>query len=179
MIALAFALSCAKLYELPLGGSVTVASMLPIMLISAKRGPLVGLGCAFVYSLTQLGQALVSGNVFPYCETGGTLALCVALDYVLPFTLLGLSGILVHTRLFKSKELGFYLGMGACVLGRFLCHFITGVAIWGQWAPEGMGKYLYSLAYNGSFLGIDFAICLAVAVLMMRKSEIRRIAGIA
>ena len=178
MIAMAFALSSAKLYQMPLGGSVTVASMLPIMLISAKRGPLVGLGCGFVYSLTQLATALVEGNVFPYCETGGTLALCVALDYIVPFTFIGLSGLIVHTRLVKPKELAFYIGMGACVLGRFLCHFITGVAIWGQWAPEGMGKYLYSLAYNGSFLGADFAICLAVALLMMRKSEIRKLAGI-
>ena len=178
MVALAFALSCAKLYEMPLGGSVTIASMLPIMLISVKYGPLIGLGTGFVYSLTQLAQALVEGNVFPYCETGGTLALCVVFDYIVPFTVLGLAGALVKLGSFKQKEIAFYFGMGACVVFRFICHFITGVAIWKQWAPEGMGKYLYSLAYNGSFLGIDFAICLIIAVLMMRKSEIRKLVGI-
>ena len=57
MIALAFVLSCAKLYEMPLGGSITVASMLPIMLISIKYGTLYGLGSAFCARST----ALISG----------------------------------------------------------------------------------------------------------------------
>ena len=178
MVALAFALSCARLYEMPLGGSVTIASMLPIMLISAKHGSLVGVSAGFVYSLTQVMQALATGNVFPYCETGATLVICVLLDYILPFTVLGLAGIFKDLGLFKKGEAAFYIGMVSVVLIRFLCHFITGVAIWGQWAPEGMGKYFYSLAYNGSFLGVDFAICMIVAVLMLRKGEIRKLVGI-
>ena len=169
MVALAFALSCAKLYEMPLGGSVTVGSMLPIMLIAIKYGPKIGLGTAFVYSITQAIQALIEGNVFPYCETGGVLLLCVLFDYIVPFTVLGISGI------FKKMRGGIYFGMGLSVTIRFLSHFITGVAIWGQWAPEGMGKFLYSFLYNGSFLAVDFAICIILAVLMLRKSEIRKL----
>ena len=178
MVALAFALSCAKIYKMPLGGSVTVASMLPIMLISVKYGSLVGVGTAFIYSLTQAAQALLAGNVFPYCETGATLAICVFFDYLVPFTLLGFAGAFKKFRIFKTQELGVYFGMCLVVLLRFFCHFITGVAIWGQWAPEGMGKYLYSLAYNGSFLSVDFAICIVCAILMMRKSEIRKLVSI-
>ncbi|MBQ9732707.1 MAG: energy-coupled thiamine transporter ThiT, partial [Clostridia bacterium] len=49
MLALAFALSSAKLFEMPLGGSVTVASMLPIMLISFKWGNKAGLTTDFLY----------------------------------------------------------------------------------------------------------------------------------
>ena len=178
MVALAFALSSAKLYEMPLGGSVTVASMLPIMLISVKYGSLVGVGAGFVYSLTQTFQALAAGNVFPYCETGGTLVICVLFDYIVPFTVLGLAGIFKNLKLFKKQEIAFYVGIVSVVFVRFLCHFITGVAIWGQWAPDGMGKYLYSLAYNGSFLGVDFAICIIVAAVMLRKREIRKLVGI-
>ena len=178
MVALAFALSYAKIYEMPLGGSVTVASMLPIMLISLKHGSLVGLGTGFLYSLTQLFQALLSGNVFPYCETGVTLVICILFDYVVPFTVLGLAGLFKDFKLIKNQEIGFYLGMTGAVLIRFICHFITGVVIWGQWAPEGMGKYLYSLAYNGGFLSFDFIICIIVAVLMLRNKEIRRLIGI-
>ena len=176
MLALAFALSCAKLFEMPMGGSVTVASMLPIMLISVKYGSLVGVGTAFVYSITQALQALVSGNVFPWCETSGTLALCIMLDYIVPFTILGFTGILKNKM--RKQEIGVYLGMISVVLARFICHFITGVAIWGQWAPDGMGKYLYSFLYNGGFLSIDFIICLAAAILMLRKQEIRKLVNI-
>lgn len=178
MVALAFALSYARLFKMPLGGSVTIASMLPIMLISVKYGNLIGLGTAFVYSGTQALQALLEGDVFPYCETATTLVICVLFDYVVPFTVLGLAGTLRNVKIFGKRELGIYAGMLGVVVIRFLSHFITGVAIWGQWAPEGMGKYLYSFLYNGSFLSVDFIICLAAAILMLRKAELRKLIGI-
>ncbi len=171
MLALAFALSCAPLYEMPMGGSVTVASMLPIMLIGIKRGPAVGTGTAFTYSLLQALQALIKGNVFPYCETLALLILCVLLDYLVPFTVLGLSGCLKNV--FKKWDMGIYVGIFCAVLLRFFSHFVVGFMIWGQWAPEGMGKFLYSFLYNAGFLSIDFAICLICAVILLRVGEIR------
>ena len=178
MVALAFALSCIKLFPMPLGGSVTLVSMLPIMLISLKYGWKIGLGTGFVYSLTQLTQALIEGDVFPYCQTFGVLVVCLLCDYLIPFSGLGLAGIFKDKAIFKNSEISCYVGMGLGVGIRFICHFITGVAIWGQWAPEGMGKFLYSFLYNGAYLGADLVLCLAVAVIMMRSGEIRRIVGI-
>ena len=178
MLALSFALSCAKLFEMPMGGSVTVASMLPVMLISIKYGVSTGLATCFVYSLTQLMQAVASANVFPYCENPTTLVLCILFDYVVPFTVLGLAGLFHKMKLTKNTEINIYIGIISVVVLRFLCHFITGVAIWGQWAPEGMGKYLYSFLYNGSFLSLDFIICIVCAVLMFRKAELRKLVNI-
>lgn len=99
----------------------------------------------------------------------------ILFGYVVPFTVLVLAGVFKNMRCFRHKELGAYLGMISVVLLRFVSHFVTGVAIWGQWAPEGMGKFLYSFLYNGGFLSVDFAICIVCAVLMMRSSEIRRL----
>lgn len=178
MLALSFALSYAKLFEMPMGGSVTVASMLPVMLVSVKYGVGTGLATSFAYSLTQLLQALMSANVFPYCETAGTLALCILFDYVVPFTLLGLAGLFHKMKLTKNTELNIYVGIVCAVILRFMCHFITGVVIWGQWAPDGMGKYLYSFLYNGGFLSLDFLICIVCAVLMFRKPELRKLVNI-
>ena len=178
MVALSFALSCIKLFSMPLGGSVTLVSMLPVMLIGIKYGTAVGVGTGFVYSLTQLAQALVEGDVFPYCETFGVLMLCLFFDYLVPFTALGLSGIFKDIKLLKNDELNSYLGFVLAVFVRFICHLITGIVIWGQWAPEGMGKFIYSLAYNGSFIGIDLVLCLAVAAIMLRHKEIKRILGL-
>ena len=149
--------------------------MLPIMLISVKYGITTGLVTSFAYSLTQLVQAIASANVFPYCETVGTLVLCVLFDYIVPFTLLGLAGIFLKFKLTKNAEVNVYIGIISVVVLRFISHFITGVAIWGQWAPDGMGKYLYSFLYNGSFLSIDFLICIACAILIFRKAELRRL----
>ena len=175
MLALSFALSYAKIFEMPMGGSVTIASMLPIMLISIKYGPLTGLSTAFAYSLTQLLQAFASANVFPYCESMGSLVICILFDYLLPFTLLGLAGLPKALKLTKNAEINAYIGIISVVFLRFLCHFTTGVVIWGQWAPDGMGKYLYSFLYNGGFLSADFAICIICAVLMFRKPELKKL----
>ena len=59
MVALASALSLIKLYELPLGGSVTLLSMLPIVVISISLGLKWGVGSSFVYSLIQLFFGIV------------------------------------------------------------------------------------------------------------------------
>ena len=173
MLALAFALSSAKLFEMPLGGSVTVASMLPIMMISFKYGNKWGLSTAFLYSLTQALQALASGNIFPYCEGADTLIICILFDYIFPFTILGLAGMFYGR--FKNTNVDFIVGASFVVFLRFCSHFITGVYIWDQWAPEGMGKYLYSFLYNGGFLGVDFAILMVALVLMLKSDEIKKL----
>ena len=173
MLALAFALSSAKLFEMPLGGSVTVASMLPIMVISYKWGCKAGLATSFLYSITQALQTLAQGNVFPYCESGDALIICVIFDYIFPFTILGLAGMLVGKMNNKNAEK--ILGASIVVFLRFCSHFLTGVYIWGQWAPDGMGKYLYSFLYNGGFLGVDFAILIASLVLILRSDEMNKL----
>lgn len=173
MLALAFALSSAKLFEMPLGGSVTVASMLPIMLISFKWGTRAGLATSFLYSITQALQALAEGNVFPYCEGIDTLIVCIVFDYIFPFTILGLAGVFYGK--LKNTNVDFIVGASFVVFLRFCSHFITGVYIWVQWAPEGMGKFVYSFLYNGGFLGVDFAILMVVLVLMLRSEEIKKL----
>ena len=74
MIALATVLSMVKLAELPYGGSITIASMLPIAIIAYRRGMGWGLGSAFVYAvfwvlirfpMLQLGRVLSQS----YCST--------------------------------------------------------------------------------------------------------------
>ena len=178
MAALSFVLSCAKLQEMPMGGSITVGSMLPLMLLAVGKGEKWGLGAAFIASLFQLLQAVVQGNVFPYCETPVTLIVCVLFDYIVPFTLIGLAGVFRRVSFGKIRHGGIYLGISLVCVVRFLCHFITGVAIWGQWAPDGMGKYLYSLLYNGEYMLPELAITLVLAVCLFESPEIQKIIGL-
>ena len=49
MIALAVVLSMVKIFKMPLGGSVTLLSMLPIALISVEYGISWGLTASFAY----------------------------------------------------------------------------------------------------------------------------------
>ena len=57
-ISLATVLSLIKVIEMPLGGSVTLLSMLPIVMLSVMFGLKWGFGAAFVYSLAQLAMGL-------------------------------------------------------------------------------------------------------------------------
>ena len=55
-IALAFVLSYIKLFSMPMGGSVTLFSMLPIFVFAWMYGPAAGLLAGFAYSLLQVVQ---------------------------------------------------------------------------------------------------------------------------
>lgn len=173
MVALSFGLSFVKPWQMPLGGSVTICSMLPIMLIGIKYGPVVGLSTGFVYSLTQLAQGFMEGDISYAAGEAGVFITAMLFDYVVPYTLLGLSGILG-----KNSRWAPIGGMGIAVTLRFLCHYLTGVTIWAQWTPEGWTSWIYSAAYNGGYLLPDFAICLAVAVVLLNVKQMRKIIGL-
>ena len=174
---LSVALSFVILYEMPMGGSVTLACMLPIIFVSLRYGCKWGLGAGFVMSIFQLFQALMHGNVFPYCETLETTLLCGALDYIVPFTVIGLAGVFRNQSKGRVHSGGTYLGILFVFLLRFLSHFVVGFTIWGQWAPEGMGKYLYSLLYNGGFLLPELIITTLFAVILLRAPSVSRFFG--
>ena len=174
MLALAIALSFVKIWDMPMGGSVTLLSMLPIMLIAIKNGTGWGVGTAFVFSLFPLLQGVMSGNVFPYCQTLAIVILCVAFDYIVPFTVLGFAAVGKK----KFGTTGVYVGIVAVCFIRFLCHYITGVFIWGQWAPEGMAKALYSLLYNGQYMLPETILTLVAAVLLLRAKPIQKLLGL-
>ncbi len=174
-IALATVLSFLPVYKMPMGGSVTLASMLPILFIGVKFGYKWGISSAGIYAAIQLFQALIEGNVFIYCNGAGIVILCVLFDYIVPFGILGLSAF---ARPKSGKGLSIIkttITFGVLVAIRFVCHYITGVAIWGQWAPEGMGKFLYSLLYNGQYMLPELIITLVIGVFLMSSSQIEKL----
>lgn len=173
-IALATVLSFLPVYEMPMGGSVTLASMLPILFIGLKFGYKWGLASSGIYAFIQLMQALIKGNVFIYCTTIGTVLICVLFDYIVPFGILGLSAFAKPTEGKRLSIIKASITFGVLVAIRFICHYITGVAIWGQWAPDGMGKYLYSLIYNGQYMLPELIITLVISVLLMSSSQIEK-----
>ena len=173
MLALATVLSFIKIIQMPMGGSVTLCSMLPIMLISIKHGNLTGGIVGLMYALLQLLFDLPGGNVFYMGMSAGVIVIVALFDYLVPFTALGFAGMLRKVKTEKIPMLGAYIGVVIVVIIRFLCHFITGFSIWGQWAPEGMSKYLYSLGYNATYLLPELGITLLVAVLLLQVPQMR------
>lgn len=131
---------------LPFGGSITV-SMLPIVYYSYRHGAAWGIGVGFTYSLLQI----VLGHLSYLPKEFGALVLCLMLDYFLAFTVLGIAD--VFAKPFGKRRLAGYCtgAVAVCVL-RFALSFLSGVILWGSYAPEGMNVWLYSLIYNGSYM---------------------------
>jgi len=151
-IGLAFVLSYIRLWKMPMGGSITPASMLPIFLFAYIYGTPKGLIVAVAYGFLQLIQ---DNYVVHWAQ--------LALDYVLAFGTLALAG------LFKKNIIP---GIIAGGLGRFLCAFLSGVLFFAEYAPEGQSPVVYSLLYQATYLVPDIAICILITLLPGIKKNI-------
>ena len=168
MVALAAVLALVQIPLWPQGGSITLVSMLPIIFISLRYSTGWGLLTGFVYALVQLVQGLA--NVPPVKDGFAAFILCILLDYVIAFTVLGLAGLI--RKPFRNRVLGCGVATAAVIFLRFLCHFLSGILIWGAYA-EGMPVWLYSLTYNGSYMGVELVITTTVVVLLSIKFDFR------
>ena len=164
MIALATVLSMIKVWEAPYGGSVTILSMAPIILLSMRRGVKVGLIAGFVHSLIQL---LLGLNNVAYVPTVTGIVVCVLTDYILPFTLLGLGGLFRNVKFTGNDKTNIFIAaaLGALLvtLIRYACHLVSGAMIWYaldlEWYADDpthlvfqYGAWAFSAIYNGGYM---------------------------
>lgn len=149
-IALAFVLSYIKIWRMPNSGSVTLASMLPLMLFAASYGVGPGLLAGAAYGMLQYLQ----GGYFVH-------PIQFLLDYPLAFALIGLAGL--YRFLPKSwSKWSLYAAMVLGALGRCLSATLAGIFYWdtAPWA---------SLVYNGAYLVPDTLICIVLAVFVGKR----------
>jgi thiamine transporter len=151
MIALATLLSFVKVFHMPQGGSVTAASMVPIVIVALRWGPQVGLLTAAAYGMVQY-----------IVEPFAVHPVQVLLDYPLAFGMLGLAGFLRNL-----PAAGAALG----VAGRFASHVIAGAVFFGTYAPAGQSPWVYSALYNGPYLLAELGIT-AVVVWALARSGV-------
>lgn len=151
-IALSSVLSMVKLFEMPTGGSVTAASMLPLMLFAYVYGVGPGIVLGFVHGVLQY---LMGGYFLSFIQ--------VLVDYPIAFAVCGLAGAF---RTMKNQKLGLTLGVVLGSFGRYAAAVAAGVFFWSEYAPEGMNPWVYSLGYNASYMIPECIICVILAVLM-------------
>lgn len=153
--------------ELPFGGTITLASMFPIVLIAYKYGTKWGLLSGFTYSLVQmlLGAKTVSAMFLPSDDQMVLWqAICICLlDYVLAYTLLGLGGIFKGK--FKKPAAELALGAFVALLLRYLVHIISGAIFYGayaEWFFTQEGFYSIGEKILGTFSGSSLAIVYSI-----------------
>lgn len=161
-MALSCVLSMIKLFEMPSGGSVTPASMLPLMLFAYVYGAGPGLMLGAIYGVLQY---LLGGWFLNVPQ--------VLIDYPVAFAMTGLAGL---TSQMKKPEVGFPIGVAVASFGRYVAAVVAGVLFWAEYAPEGMSPLVYSLGYNATYMTVECIICAVLAVLMGKRliKELRK-----
>ena len=187
----------AKLFipELPFGGQITLASMLPILLISYRYGLKWGFVASVAYAVIEMliGMKTVSAAFLPgYFGDGAmifkALLMCL-LDYLVAYTVLGLGGIFRNR--IKKPGISLMCGSVIALLCRYLSHILSGYLLFSGWAewfftqegfpawgaqltealsPTALG-ILYSVVYNGMFM-IPEMIFTAIAAFVIARPQI-------
>ena len=181
LIALATVLSYLKIFEMPMGGSITL-EMLPLVIMALRNGPKWGCFTGFVHGLLQM---IIGFSNVLYCATLLAQIGCILLDYLLAFTVLGLTGVIAKP--FRSRLAGIGVSAFAVCLLRYLCSFLSGYIVWKDydyafsWMSEiGFGGiasmsenalcWLYSAVYNATYMVPEAVITTIAAVVLCKAA---------
>lgn len=148
-MALSNVLSMIKLFDMPQGGSVTPASMLPLMLFAYVYGVGPGMTVGAVYGVMQF-------MIEPYFLSVPQMLL----DYPIAFAMVGLAGLFSKS---ENRALGLTAGVVLGSLGRFVAAVLSGVVFFAEYAGD-QNPWVYSIGYNGAYMLPECIICVVLAL---------------
>ena len=160
MVALATILAEFAVIKFPFGGSVTLFSQLPIVVLSYRYGVKWGLVTGFTMSLLQM---VFGAANFSYVSGITSYLILAFADYIVAFTALGLGGM--FKGIIKNQAVALGLGGAVTSLIRYACHIVSGVTIWKEYAGD-MNVWEYSVTYNGGYMIPEIIITVIGAVIV-------------
>lgn len=188
MVALATILSFITIYRLPYGGSVTLLSMLPILLVGYIYGTGWGITTGIIYGIVQSVFGAVTSSAFAGLSFINII-LVLTLDYVIAFGFLGLSGIFKNK--IKDDTVSFGLGVFVSTVLRYLTHILSGYIVYGSYSEwffsqnnvpfgqtilnEYSGKMLsltYSVIYNATYMIPEIIISVIAGICIIKLPQI-------
>lgn len=169
-VAISFALSYVRFFKMPMGGSITFASMLPVMLYSYIFGSRKGVLAGLVYGILQAVQD-------PWLLHPAQFLL----DYGVAFAAVGVTGCIKDFKLFEGNmRLQFTLGALIGGILRFISHFFSGAFAFGSFGAgyaETYGiaalnnKYIYSLIYQCMYVIPEIIIVIVAGVILLSSKN--------
>lgn len=158
-VALALVLSMIKIIHMPLGGSITLCSMLFVCIPGFLYGPVYGFCASIAYGIMQF---IFNGYVVSIPQ--------VICDYLLAFSALGLCCIVRNVK--NGLVFGYVIG----VFGRFIFSFISGVIFYGMYAQDyNMSAVIYSLLYNGAYIFGEGILTIVLLMIPAVRNSLYRI----
>ena len=169
-VALSFVLALIKFKPVQYGGSITLASFLPVLLYAYVYGAADGFIVGLIHGLLNFVES-------PYILTPATFIL----DYLLAFTSIGLMGFFGKKTQPKAA-LPVVLGCVCVFSARFLAHFCSGVifflqdAVWVTLPSWAMGNaFVYSFIYQCVYIPADAAIVIAVFIALAKTGTLDKL----
>lgn len=138
-----------RIYTLPMGGSITLGSMVPILWLALRRGVRAGMEAGLI-----MGLVVMTIEPFLFHPVQ------IMLDYFIPFAVLGLAGF------FKKHAV---IGVGVGITARFVSHFLSGVIFADIFIPAGENPIVYSAIYNGTYLVPELIISAIIIYVLAKK----------
>jgi len=184
--------------NLPFGGTITIASLLPIVIIGYMYGPAWGLGSAFVYSLLQIlvGFKTVGALFTPTSDSYMGIGIAfgvILLDYICAYTSVGISSLF---RKMKSPVAAIAVGSIVGLIACYLFHVLSGALFYGAWAEwfftdtvvkdfalsrsimenfSGAGlATIYSFVYNGCYMIPEIVITTVIGAIVANLPVIKK-----
>ncbi|MEH7417731.1 energy-coupled thiamine transporter ThiT [Neobacillus drentensis] len=147
----------------PQGGSISIA-MVPIFLVAYRWGIKGGLLTGFLLGFLQF----VLGFSQVYTIVQGII------DYFIAFSVVGFSGVFasVTKKAIDDQNKGKWMSyvISGAFLGsalRYICHVISGIVFFGEYAPKGQPVAIYSLLYNGTYMLPNFIISAIFTIVLI------------
>lgn len=167
MLALTTILSVVAIAKLPYGGSITFASMLPMIIIAYRYGFAWGLLTGATYGLIQM---LLGLDAVSYATSAVAAIAIIALDYILAFMSTAIGGLF---RKGKNQLSSLVTATLLVCLVRYLFHVISGCTVWAGLSIPTADALVYSLIYNATYMLPETIITCVAAVYLASALDFR------
>lgn len=145
-----------KVFEMPMGGSITAGAMVPLLIFAYRWG---GKNGVFVCAVAGI-MDFILGSKYSFHPVS------LLFDYPIAYGMIGLAGF------FGKKISGMLTGTVVGIFGRFACHVLSGVVVFASYAPEGQSPLLYSILYNGTFLLPECIISIILVTVIVKFAKL-------
>lgn len=170
-VATSFTLAMIKFKPVQYGGSITLASFVPVLLYAYVYGVGNGLMVGLIHGLLNFIES-------PYILTPATFIL----DYLLAFASIAVMGFFGKMKREEKSALPLVLGCVSVYAVRFIAHLISGMifflqdAVWVSLPNWAMGNaFLYSFLYQCVYIPADCLIATLVLVLLQKTGVLARL----
>lgn len=129
------------------GGSISLA-MIPVIILSFRRGPVAGMICGFIVGLLDL-----TDGFYTITDKWYNSIIQIGFDYIFTYMLVGFVGVIKPLFKKMNKVLLATLLTFIAGVGKYMLHFLSGVMFWPQFPNQPLSQRIgYSIVYNGLYM---------------------------